>query len=72
MSALLTIREAQDRLGGASRATVYRHISAGSFAVVDIRPPGSKRSKIRVDADSLDTFIKRRTHAARRGGRTAA
>src|SRR5271165_3214840 len=46
-----------------SEAHVYRLISAGVLAVVDIAMPGSRRSKTRVRDDSVNAYIDRSTRA---------
>lgn len=52
----LTIDEVAEALR-CSRAHVYRLISIGSIAAVDISIPGARKSKARIPADELRRFI---------------
>jgi excisionase family DNA binding protein len=59
-SALLTIGETAAELR-VSPDTVYRLISAGDLAAVDVAPSGSRRPKTRVERSDLAVYIKSRT-----------
>jgi excisionase family DNA binding protein len=54
---------AGERLG-CSDDTVMRIVASGELRVVDIAPPGSKRSKTRIRDDDLAAFIESRTRRA--------
>ena len=62
---LYTIPETAVLLGHVSEMHVYRLIAAGVLDVVDIAPPGSRRSKSRVRSDDLAKYIDSRTRSAR-------
>ena len=62
---LLTIGETAERLGVRSDRTVYALITAGKLRAVDIRGPGSKRSKTRIREDDLQDYIDSVTRDAR-------
>ena len=61
---LLTILQAAAVLGVKSGTPVYRLISEGELAAVDIGGRGSQRAKTRVRRDDLQAFIDKRTRVA--------
>jgi excisionase family DNA binding protein len=46
---------------GCSEMHIYRLIAAGQLRAVDISIPGSRRSKTRIRADDLASYIERQT-----------
>ncbi len=55
---LLTIPETAEELR-VSVPTVYRRIGAGLIPVIDVAPPGSSKSKLRVRRAALDAYVER-------------
>jgi excisionase family DNA binding protein len=60
---VLTVPGAAGQLG-CSEMHIYRLVAAGELRAVDISMPGSVRSKTRIRADDLASYIERQT----RGG----
>ena len=60
---LYTVPAAAEHLG-CSEMHVYRLISAGVLAAVDISTPGSQRSKTRISGAEMDRYIERQTRTA--------
>lgn len=54
---LHTIPETARNYLGCSENHVYRLIAAGALDVVDIAPPGSERTKMRIRDDDLADYI---------------
>lgn len=64
---LLTPKELAD-LWGCSTATIRRWIASGQIPVVDIAPPGSKTTKIRIrEVDAVALTRRLRQGRLRRG-----
>lgn len=59
---LLTVPEAAERLSS-GLSHVYRLITVGELAAVDIAQPGAKKSKTRVRSDELDRYIEAKTRS---------
>ena len=53
---VLTPQQAADRLG-CSKPHIYRLIASGALQAVDISAPGSQRTKTRILAEDLDTYV---------------
>lgn len=66
---LFTPAEAGAALGGASEMHVRRLVAAGLLRAVDIALPGSQRTKLRIRADDLETFVETATLQPINGGR---
>ena len=60
---LLSITTAAERLA-CSRGHVYNLIACGQLRAVEIKVDGSTRSKTRIRAEDLDTFIEAHTRSA--------
>ena len=60
---VLTIPAAAGQLG-CSEMHIYRLIAAGQLRAVDISMPGSVRSKTRIRADDLTSYIEQQTRGA--------
>ena len=59
---LLTLPETAEVLG-CSRMHIYRLISSGALATVDIALPEAKRSKTRIEATELERYLQERRHS---------